>query len=122
MGNEDVIAVHGLKDLNSEITLKGGKITDIRTLLKTLPATTGMSRNRLFQAIDPNAGLTCTIATFQQKDKPFVEQRKPTIDAEIRSFYQEVLSDAKMVNQLPFKPIQKKTFPSFNNFLSEGIP
>ncbi len=85
LGNEDVMAIHGLKDLNSEIILKGGKVTDIRTLLKSLPATTGMSRNRLFQVINPNAGLTCTIATFQQKDKPFVEQRKPTLEAEIRS-------------------------------------
>jgi hypothetical protein len=66
--------------------LKGGKVTDIRTLLKSLPATTGMSRNRLFQVVDPNAGLTCTIATFQQKDKPFIEQRKPTLEAELRSY------------------------------------
>jgi hypothetical protein len=87
LGNEDVIAIHDLRDLNSETTLKEGKITGIRTLLKTLPATTGMSRNRLFQVIDPNAGLTCTIATFQQKDKPFVEQRKPSLEAEIRSFF-----------------------------------
>jgi hypothetical protein len=64
LGTDDVIAIHGLTDLNTKITLKGGKVTDIRTLLKSLPATTGMSRNRLFQVVDPNAGLTCTIATF----------------------------------------------------------
>jgi hypothetical protein len=85
LGTEDVIAIHGLNDLNTEITLKGGKVTDIHTLLKSLPATTGISRNHLFQVVDPNAGITCTIATFQQKDKPFIEQRKPTLESEIRS-------------------------------------
>jgi hypothetical protein len=74
LGEEDVIALHGLNDLNTEITLKGGKTTDTCTLLKSVPASTGMTRNRLFQLVDPNAGLTCTVATFQKCDKRFIEQ------------------------------------------------
>jgi hypothetical protein len=60
LGEGDVLAIHGLQDLNTEITLKGGKTTDIRTLLKSLPATTTMFHNRLFKAVHPNTGLTCT--------------------------------------------------------------
>jgi hypothetical protein len=85
LGEGDVIAIHGLQDLNTEITLKGGKTTDIRTLLKSLPATTGMFCNRLFKAVHPNAGLTCTIATFQKCNKPFIEHRKPMLEPEIQS-------------------------------------
>jgi hypothetical protein len=79
IGEEEVTAIHGLKDLNSEVILKGGKSVTIRTLLKSLPATNGMSRNRLFQIVDPNAGQTCTIVTFQKADRLFIEQRKLTL-------------------------------------------
>jgi hypothetical protein len=85
LGDEDVIAIHGLRDLNTEICLKGGLKTTIRMLLKSLPATQGMQRNRLFHIVDPNAGQTCTIATFQKQDKHFVEQRKLSLEQEIRS-------------------------------------
>ncbi len=40
---------------------------DIRTLLKSLPATTGMSKNRCFQVVGPNASLLRTIATFKKE-------------------------------------------------------
>lgn len=85
LGEEDVTAIHGLNDLNTEITLKGGTKMNIRMLLKSLPATQGMQRNRLFHIIDPNAGNTCTIATFQKVDKAFIEQRKLSLEQEIRS-------------------------------------
>jgi hypothetical protein len=85
LGEEEVTAIHGLQNLNTEITLKGGKTTTIRTLLKSLPATDGMSRNRLFQLADPNAGQTCTIVTFQKNDRLFIDQRKASIEQELRS-------------------------------------
>lgn len=85
LGEEEVTAIHGLQDLNSTVTLKGGKSVTIRTLIKSLPATQGMSRNRLFQVVDPNAGQTCTIVTFQKSDKHFIEQRKFTLEKELRA-------------------------------------
>lgn len=47
LGNEDVTAIHGLHDLNTEITLKGGTTTSIRMLLKSGPVMQGMQRNHL---------------------------------------------------------------------------
>ncbi len=85
LGNEEIAAIHGLNNLNTSVTLKGGKTTTIRTLLKSLPATDGMSRNRLFQIVDPNAGQTCTIVTFQTCDRHYIEQRKLILENEIRS-------------------------------------
>lgn len=56
LGNEEITAIHGLQNLNTKVTLTGGKKTTLRTLLKSIPATEGMSRNKLFQVVDPNAG------------------------------------------------------------------
>jgi hypothetical protein len=44
-----------------------------------------MSRNLLFQVVDPNAGQTCTIVTFQKQDHHFIERCKTTLEAEIRA-------------------------------------
>jgi hypothetical protein len=85
LGDEEVTAIHGLKNLNTEVKLPGGKVTLLRTLLKSLPATEGMSRNKLFQVVDPNAGQTCTIVTFQKSDRHFIEQRKATLERELRA-------------------------------------
>jgi hypothetical protein len=43
LGNEEIAAIHGLNNLNTSIILKGGKTTTLQTLLKSLPATDGMS-------------------------------------------------------------------------------
>jgi hypothetical protein len=65
--------------------LKGGKSTTICTLLKSLPSTEGMSRSKLFQVVDPNAGQTCTIVSFQKCDRSYIEQRKTSSENELRS-------------------------------------
>jgi hypothetical protein len=44
-----------------------------------------MSRNKLFQVVDPNAGQTCTIVSFQKGDRSFIEQRKVTLEKELRA-------------------------------------
>lgn len=51
---------------------------DIRTLLKSLPATTGMSKNKCFQVVGPNASLMRTIATF--KKEIFIKQCNSTLE------------------------------------------
>lgn len=85
LGEEEVTAIHGLSNLNTQIMLNGGKTTTLRTLLKSLPASEGMARNRLFQVVDPNAGQTCTIVTFQKCDRQFIEHRKLTLEKELKA-------------------------------------
>ena len=85
LGEEEIMAIHGLQDLNTQVLLKGGKSTSIRTLLKSMPATAGMSRSTLFQVVDPNAGQTCTIVSFQKNDRSYVEKRKETLEKELRA-------------------------------------
>jgi hypothetical protein len=44
-----------------------------------------MSRDYLFQVVDPNAGHTCTIVSFQKSDRQFIEKRKATLEKELCS-------------------------------------
>ncbi len=76
LGAEEITVIHGLQNLNTNITIKGEKTTTLRTLLKSLPATNGISR-------DPNAGQTCTNVTFQKGDRQYIEQCKLTLEQEI---------------------------------------
>jgi len=73
LGEEDCTAIFGLADLNGEVTLTDGTIITLCTLLKSPPASQGMSRPRLFQVVDPNAAQNCILVTFQCCDHPFVE-------------------------------------------------
>lgn len=54
-------------------------------LLKSLSASQGMSRPQLFQFVKPNNSGVTTLATFQTQDRPYVEQRKDNIEAELRA-------------------------------------
>ncbi len=47
LGEEEITAIHGLQNLNMQVLLKGEKCTTIRTLLKSLPESKGLSRNYL---------------------------------------------------------------------------
>jgi hypothetical protein len=85
IGDQDCIAILGLADLDNKITLKDGSIITVCTLLKSLPACPGMSRNRLFQVVDPASTPDHVIVMYQQCDKMLVEDRKFTLEAEILS-------------------------------------
>jgi hypothetical protein len=85
LGDQDCIAILGLNNLSNILTLKDGSIITLRTLLKSLPASPGMSRKRLFQVVDFAAKQDCVIATFQHCDKAFIEDRKFTLQTEILS-------------------------------------
>jgi hypothetical protein len=85
LGEEDCTAIFGFTDINTQILLKDGKQVALRTLLKSLPASTGMSRPRLFQVVDPNGGQNCTLVTFQRCDRPAIEERKATLEDELCS-------------------------------------
>jgi hypothetical protein len=74
IGSEEAISIGGLSDLNTSIKIKGGHSISLRLLLKSLPASQGMSRSQLFQFIEPNISGVTTIVTFQSTDKAFIEQ------------------------------------------------
>jgi len=84
LGDEDCFAIFGLSNLETLLTLKDGKLTTIRTLLKSLPASEGMSRTRLFQVVDLVPSQDCVIVTFQRSDRPLVEERQFALEAELR--------------------------------------
>jgi hypothetical protein len=60
-------------------------------LLKSIPATQGMTRPQLFQFVEPNAHGAITLATYQAADKALVEARKTTLEKELR----QVLDDGE---------------------------
>jgi hypothetical protein len=68
LGDEDCMAVYGLACLTNEVMLKDGSTITVRTLIKSLPASPGMSRNRLFQVVDINPSHECVIVTYQCSD------------------------------------------------------
>ena len=84
LGDEDCFAIFGLSNLETLLTLKDGKLTTIRTLLKSLPASDGMSRPRLFQVVDLVPSQDCVIVTFQRSDRPLVEERQFALEVELR--------------------------------------
>jgi len=83
LGDEDCFAIFGLSNLETLLTLKDGKLTTIRTLLKSLPASEGMSRPRLFQVVDLVPSQDCVLVTFQRSDRPLVEERQFALDVEL---------------------------------------
>jgi hypothetical protein len=85
IGTEDAITLNGLHNLNNIVTLKNGDKIKIRMLLKSLPASQGMSRPQLFQFVEPNNSGITTLATFQVKDKEHVLKRKDSIESELRA-------------------------------------
>jgi hypothetical protein len=83
LGEEAVLCIGGLNDLNSIIKLKNDQQITIRMLLKSIPATQGMTRSQLFQFVEPNASGIITMATYQAQDKSHIEARKHTLEAEL---------------------------------------
>ena len=65
------------------MTLKDGKLVAIQTLLKSLPASKGMPRTRLFQVVDIVPTQKCVLVTFQKADKQLVEDRQFDLEAEL---------------------------------------
>jgi hypothetical protein len=84
LGNEAALCIGGLNDLNTLIKLKNDQETTIRMLLKSIPATQGMSRPQLFQFVEPNSSGMVTLASYQECDKALVEERKLTLEQELR--------------------------------------
>ncbi len=84
LGNESAISIMGLGDLNTMIALTNGTTVSIRTLIKSLPASHGMCRPQLFQHVEQNSSGGITLATFQECDRAYIQDRKMTLERELR--------------------------------------
>lgn len=83
LGDKDCFVIFGLSDLETNVTLKDGKMVTIRTLLKSLPASAGMARPRLFQVVDFVPSQNCVLVTFQRSDRALVEDRQLELEVEL---------------------------------------
>jgi len=91
IGDETLFCIGGFQNLNNIIQIKNGKSISICHLLKSIPATKGMSRPQLFQQAEPNPAAVVTIVTFQAQDREMVMARQATLEEEIRN----VIADGK---------------------------
>lgn len=85
LGDEAAIAIHGLQDLDYGVTLKNQQKITIRLLLRSLPATQGMTRPQLFQLAETNASRNYIIVTYQKGDKELVHSRLFSLENDIRA-------------------------------------
>jgi len=70
------LSIGGLQNLNNMIHLKSlYHQISLRSLLKSLPATIGMSSPVLFQHVESNFSNTITMVVFQKIDHSFTIDR-----------------------------------------------
>jgi hypothetical protein len=84
LGDETLFCIGGFQDLNTMINLKNNKQVTICHLLKSLPASSGMSRPQLFQQAEPNIATMVTIVTFLGQDYELVIAWQAALETEIR--------------------------------------
>jgi hypothetical protein len=82
-GQCSVLAVGGLQDLNNTVKLKTGQAISLQELLKSIPATQGMTRPLLFQHFEPNSMKTIHMAVYQKMDHDTIMERTKTLEGEI---------------------------------------
>jgi hypothetical protein len=63
-GQSEVLAVGGLRDLQTEVQLKTGQKITLRELVKSIPASQGISYPLLFQHFKENSSRTIHMAVF----------------------------------------------------------
>jgi len=83
-GQGKVLAVGGLSDLQTEVTFKTGQKISLRSLIKSIPSTTGMNHPLLFQHFEANSSKSIHMAIFQKEDTEYVLARKNTLEADLR--------------------------------------
>jgi hypothetical protein len=86
LGDQMALSIGGLQNLNNMIQLKSlNHQISLRSLLKSLPATKGMSLPVLFQHVEPNFSNTITMVVFQKVDHSFIIARQSSLESEICS-------------------------------------
>jgi hypothetical protein len=85
-GDEAVSSISGLQDLKTLVKIKGSPnpIT-IWTLLKSLPASKGMSTPTLLKHAEPNSSGLVTMAVYSNIDHNVVIAHQATLEKELRS-------------------------------------
>ncbi len=81
--DEAAFSIGGFQDLKSIIKLRNGKSVSLRTLIKSIPASTGMTRPQLFQHLEPNISGVVTMVTFQKQDSDHVYAWQLTQESEV---------------------------------------
>jgi len=71
---QEVVSIGGLQGLNNKIALASKNKITIRELLKSFPASPGMSRPFLFQQVEHNALGQIVMVACQKADAPLVKQ------------------------------------------------
>jgi hypothetical protein len=84
LGEEAAFSIGGLQDLKTMVKLKNGNTVPLRTLIKSIPASEGMSRPQLFMQVEPNITGIVTMVTFQKADSALVTARQKILESEIR--------------------------------------
>lgn len=84
LGTEDCMAIFGLKDVNTG-NIKNRDKNNTSNVTQSIPGLQGMLKPRLFQTVDPNSSHMCTLITFQQCDRPYIEQQKHTLLTKIEA-------------------------------------
>jgi hypothetical protein len=84
IGEESYFSIGGLQNLKTLVLLKNGTSITLHHLLKSIPASQGMSRPQLFFQVEPNSGAHVTIVTFQSQDHDLVMDRQASLENEIR--------------------------------------
>jgi hypothetical protein len=89
VGDETVFSIGGLNHLSTKIKIKGSQqeIT-LRTLLKSIPASPGMSQAQLFQHAKPNARGVVTMVVYNRTDYNLVIKQQATLEKELRTIIQ----------------------------------
>jgi len=100
LGEEDILAIHGLANLDTTLTLKDQQVITLRILLKSLPATQGMSRSQVFQVVETNPMGSVVLATFQQADREYVLARRSSLEQELRSVLQDGENSKMFLSEL----------------------
>jgi len=77
IGDEALLSIAVLNDLNTSVLLKNGKKVTIWTLLQSILAMEGMIRPQLFQTVEPNIATIVMIITYQAEDRELVTARQP---------------------------------------------
>jgi len=85
LGEETALCIQGLCSLSTPIKLKNDQIVPLRMLLRSLPASKGMTRSQLFQLVENNPTGMVVLATYQHCDKALVHAKKESLEQEIRT-------------------------------------
>jgi len=79
VGEESAFSIGGFQDIKTSILLKAGNKVSLRALLKSIPASNGMSRPQLYQHVEPNISGVVMMVTLQKQDLPLLLAQQNTL-------------------------------------------